>query len=646
MRESFPRLAAGLAGLLLVAPHAALADTAVREFDAVVVTATATETTLADAPASMHVVTREDLLERPALDLSDALRGTPGVTLDGIGMGRRGIRIRGMDSEYTLVLVDGQRINPASDAIAHADFDLGWIPAEAIERIEVVRGPMSSLYGSEALGGVVNIITRAAGDAWHGSLRHGGGTVAGGRGGGVSQTGVHLSGPLVRDRLGMTFQAERREKDPTRDPADARLTEQEGRDADTARIALAWTPDDVQRIDVSHLAGRERRVRDALQAGRAPYVYRTRDDIDRRQTTLSHRAGWRWGDTRVRAYRSTLDRENARDRGTATGPQSLTDEIVDGMVTFDAGPRHRVSAGAEWHRERLEDATVNAAGRDARVQRALFVQDEIDLGALSLVIGNRADHHDAFGWHHSPRAYAVYRFGEGFTLKGGLGAGFKAPTLKNLSPGYSAVGGGGMFTIVGNPELQPETVTTYELALAWANDTLSLETTVFQNDLEDLIQTVCTADCGIRGAERRSYVNVAEARLRGVEFGARARLPAGFDANLNYSWLDAHDRVADQPLTGRNRHSGHAGLRWTDDAWNAGLRLDYIGSQWQTGSAGLTRLPAYRLWSLDLGYRINERVALRGGVENLANERLDQSSALYAYPETGRYVHARVELGF
>ncbi|WP_043690885.1 TonB-dependent receptor domain-containing protein [Luteimonas huabeiensis] len=637
---------AGLAGALSLLCLPAFADTAARDLDTLVVTATATERTLADAPASMSVVTREDLLERPVLDLADALRGTPGVSLDGIGMGRRGIRIRGMDSEYTLVLVDGQRINPASDAIAHADFDLGWIPAEAIERIEVVRGPMSSLYGSEALGGVVNIITRAAGEAWHGGLRHGGGIVTGGRGGGVAQTGVHLAGPLLRDRLGMSFQAEHREKDPTRDPADARLTEQEGRDADTARVALAWTPDDAQRIDVSHLVGRERRERDALQAGRAPYVYRSRDDIDRRQTTVSHRGGWRWGETQVRAYRSTLDRENTRDLGAATGPQSLTDDIVDGLATLGLGQRHRVSAGAEWRRERLQDASVNAAGRDARVQRALFVQDEIDLGALSLVLGNRADHHDTFGWHHSPRAYAVYPFGDGFALKGGLGAGFKAPTLKNLSPGYAAVGGGGMFTIVGNPALKPETVTTYELALAWAHDALSLETTVFQNDLEDLIQTVCTAACGIRGAERRSYVNVAEARLRGAEFGLRAQLPAGFDAELNYTWLDAEDLVAGRPLTGRSRHSGHAGLRWTDEAWNAGLRLDYTGAQWQTGDGGLVRLPGYPLWSLDLGYRIGERIALRGGIENLADKRLDPSSALYPYPETGRYVHARVELGF
>ncbi|MGO1893848.1 MAG: TonB-dependent receptor plug domain-containing protein, partial [Luteimonas sp.] len=352
-----------LLGLLLL-PSVAVAETNVLDLDAIVVTATATETPLVQAPASASVITRQELQARPVLDLADALRGAPGITFDGIGMGRRGVRIRGMDSEYTLVLIDGQRINPASDAIAHADFDLGWIPVDGIERIEVVRGPMSALYGSEALGGVVNIITRAAPDTWRGSLRHGGGVVSGGHGGGVVQTGVQAAGPLVRDRLGATFQVERREKDPTRDPDDERLTEQEGRKAETARMALSWTPTDDQRIDFSHLAGRERRERDALQAGGMPYVYRSVDDIDRRQTSLAHRGSWWWGDTQLRASRATLDRENSRDRGTPAQPQSLTDDIVDGMVTLHAGQRHRLSAGAEWRRERLEDATVNHSGRD------------------------------------------------------------------------------------------------------------------------------------------------------------------------------------------------------------------------------------------------------------------------------------------
>lgn len=134
-----------------------------------VVSATSTKRALKDVPASVAVITAEDLSRRPVRDLEDALRGSEGLQFNGIGMSRRGISIRGMSSEHTLVLIDGKRISPSAGAIAHSDFDLGWVPVEAIERIEVVRGPMSSLYGSEALGGVVNVITRKATDTWLGS---------------------------------------------------------------------------------------------------------------------------------------------------------------------------------------------------------------------------------------------------------------------------------------------------------------------------------------------------------------------------------------------------------------------------------------------------------------------------------------------
>ncbi|MFN3460253.1 MAG: TonB-dependent receptor plug domain-containing protein, partial [Oceanibaculum sp.] len=137
------------------------------------------EQELRDAPATISVVSGDDLRERPVHDMAEALRGVPGITISSIGLGRRGISIRGMPVEHTLMLIDGRRINSAASAIAHADYDLNWVPVEAIERIEVVRGPMSSLYGSDALGGVVNIITRRATDRWKGSVSVKGGVQQG-----------------------------------------------------------------------------------------------------------------------------------------------------------------------------------------------------------------------------------------------------------------------------------------------------------------------------------------------------------------------------------------------------------------------------------------------------------------------------------
>lgn len=632
----------------LAMPAVAAANGVAAELPAVVVTATATERQLDDAPASISVITREQLQQRPVMDLSDAVRGSTGVTVGSIGLGRRGIRIRGMDSEYTLVLVDGRRINAASDAIAHADFDLGWMPAEAIERIEVVRGPMSSLYGSEALGGVVNVITRSATDTWLGSATFNGGRVDDGLGGDAWQAGVYAGGPLVEGVLGMSFQAESRRKEATADPADEHLAEQEGRDADNGSLTLSWTPGDAQRIDLTHLEGREERWRDALQSGTPAYVYETRDHIERRQTSLTHRGNWTWGDSMLRAYRSSLDRDNTRSRGEPTRPQRLREDIVDGHVSVPLWQRHRVTLGGEWRREELTDATVNALAHADSIQRALFVQDEIALAPeASLVLGDRADHHPQFGWHHSPRAYGVWHPDGKWTLKGGVGSGFKAPTLKQLSPQYSAVGGGGRFTIFGNPDLKPETATSYELAATRHGDGWSLGATAFHNELEDLIQTICVSACGVRGREVRNYVNVAEARLRGVELSGGVDLPAQLRLDANATWLQARDRATGLPLNERPQHSGAATLAWTPtQALRAALRSEYVGTQWQLSGTQRVRLPAYTLWSLDVGYRISEMLSLRASIENLGDERLDESSALYPYPETGRYYNVGLTLSF
>ena len=128
------------------------------DLETMVITASRSETALQEAPASISVIAREELQLRNADDLADALTAESGITVTSVGRTRSGISIRGMPVDHTLYLVDGRRISSSNSVIAHSDFELSGLPASAIERIEVVRGPMSSLYGSDAMGGVVNII--------------------------------------------------------------------------------------------------------------------------------------------------------------------------------------------------------------------------------------------------------------------------------------------------------------------------------------------------------------------------------------------------------------------------------------------------------------------------------------------------------
>lgn len=615
----------------------------------VVVTATATPRALQTAPASVTVVDRQALSRRPVQDLTDVLRDVPGVTVNGAGLTRRGISIRGMPSEHTLFLVDGRRVNGSASAIAHADFELNWVPVEAMDRVEIVRGPMSSLYGSEALGGVVNVITRSATDSWRGSLRAMGGLREDGRGGETYQLGAYAGGPLLQDRLGLSLYAESKARGDTPQAPNARLSDLEAREALSGSATLSWTPDAAQRIDFTILAGRDDRSRNTATTAAQPVYYRYADAVDRRQYALSHTGRWGWGDSVLRAYRSTLDRTNTATNGqTASRPVGMQEDIVDGRVTADPIAGHRLSVGGEWRREALQDAAAAVSGVLTSERYAVFAQDEWALTpSLSLTGGARFDHHDQYGWQTSPRLYAVWTPLEGLTLKGGGGRGFKSPSLKQLSPEFVTVAAGGRFTVYGNPDLKPEIGTSYEASAEYRRDGWAVRLGGFSNDIENLIETRCTAFCGVRGREVRLYQNINEARITGLEAGAETRLPAGFSLRGDYTYLDSENRTTNQPLSERPRHSGHATLRWEpDDHRFVQLRGEYVGEQLMLSNAVQYAVPDYALVSLEGGLRLEENLWVRAGVQNLGDVRLANESAYFSFAEPGRFYYLGFTAGF
>lgn len=638
---------AALLSMSAGAAHAQTQAAAASRVAEVVVTATSTERDLVDAPASVSVIQREDLMTRPVLDLSDALRDVPGVTVTGIGLTRRGISVRGMPEEHTLVLIDGRRVNSAADAVAHADFDIGWTPVEAIERIEVVRGPLSSLYGSDALGGVVNVITRKATDVWRGSALVSGTTLDEGHGGDTYQFGAYLGGPLIKDRLGISLIAEARGQDDLPTEADPQISAIEGRDSRTASATLSWTPDAAQRIDATYLVGRDERRRDTATSGARPTYYVYEDDIRREQMSLSHFGDWSWSESEVKAYRSELERENSVTVGTPTRPTRLVDTIVDGRLSLEPLRGHRVTFGGEHRWERLDDTSASLSGTIEAKRYALFLQDEAELtDRWSVVAGARFDHHPEYGWQTSPRAYTIFHATDRLTFKGGVGRGFKSPTLKQLSPEYSAVGGGGMFTIYGTPDLEPEIATTYEAGVEFRTGAGALRATIFQNDVEDLIETYCVSSCGVRGREIRRYRNVAEARIRGVELSGDIDLPKGFDLGANYTRLDTEDLATGLELAERPEQSANAKLGWTAGDFRAQARVDYVGEQVVVASGRRYPLPDYTLVAVDVSQRLTPNLTLRGGVENLTNEQLVDLNSRFTYAEPGRRFHLGLNLSF
>ena len=460
------------------------------DLEPTVVSATTTERKLRDAPASVSLIAAEDLRRRPVRDLQEALRGSESLQFNGVGMSRRASAFAACPAStpWCWWTASGSPPRPGPSPIpTSTSAGCRWRASSASRWY--AADVLALRFGSPRR--VVNVITRRATDTWTGSGLLDGGVREDGLGGQSHQLGAYLAGPLVPGKLGLALNGESRRQQETPDADERRLSELEGGNADSGGLNLSWTPDDAQRIDLGHQRGRERRWRNSETGGSRSRYYESRDVIERERWSLAHNGQWDWGSSQLRTYRNRLERHNARSDGQPpSNPQRLTDSVVDGHLSVPAFERHLFTLGGEWRKEELEDRSVNTAGDASARHKALFLQDEIAFGPdWSLTLGSRFDKHEAFGWESSPRLYLLHHLSDALTLRAGVGRGYKAPSLKQLSPEY-AVGGGGRFTIYGNPDLKPETNTSYELGADYQGDGWSLKGTVFENDVRDLIQTV------------------------------------------------------------------------------------------------------------------------------------------------------------
>ncbi len=625
--------------LLLVTGGAARAQTEAVPFrQTVVVSATRHAMALIDAPAAMTVVTPAQIVERGADNLFEALRGETGLSLIGRTIsGRRNLSIRGLDGRHTLFLVDGMRVGATDGVVGHSDFQYDWVPVEAIARIEVLRGPMSVLYGAEALGGVVNVITRAPGDTWALQATAEGSWADGDLGGDGYRAAVSVSGPLAaRWRLGVTASDSRRQE--ILNAAEPRLGDLEGRDKRDASMHLVWLPVSGHQFDLVQRSGQEDRWAGVRERSGQRRFHQSLHDIGRSHSSL----GWTadWGDawqahSLLRAYGSRVEINNSRTQGvTALRPQTLDDRVLEGQGSVAPAAGRVYTAGFEWRDERLNNEALAGGHGQARHQ-AIFGQAELDLApALALTVGLRHDQHDRFGGEWSPRAYAVWKPAPQWVVKGGIGHGFKAPTLKQISPDYRE--DEGPYTYFGNPALQPETNNATEIGAGWDSSTLGLQAMLFHNRIDNLI--VPRLFGKVAGRAQYVFENIDQARMQGVELEGRATLPAGWLLSGNYTYLDATDGNGVR-LEKRPRHLLAVQIGWHGGAWSANLRAECHADQLIAPvvvGKPMQALPDLTRVSAQVSRELSKNLSLSLGVHNLGNLRLADESPLFTWAEAPR----------
>jgi len=330
-----------------------------------------------------------------------------------------------------------------------------------------------------------------------------------------------------------------------------------------------------------------------------------------------------------------VDVSNERNNGVAAlRPNNFADRVVEGQLSAVPRPGGLVTGGFEVRDERLFNIGLPGGASQAQ-HDALYAQGEFELTpALALTAGLRADRHERFGHEWSPRAYLVWRAAPGWVVKGGVGHGFKAPSLKQISPDYREDEGPN--TYFGNAALRPEKADSAEIGVGWDSQPFGAQLTAFRSQVDDLIVPRLLRQVGARG--EYLFENIDRARLQGLETAFAWRLPTGFAVNASYTYLDARDGTGKR-LEKRPRHSAGLRLGWHDGPWRAGVDAQYSGGQVLASTApGAPLQPAPDLMRLGahVSRELERGLTLSAGVDNLGQLRLADESPLFTGAEAPR----------
>ncbi|WP_199479997.1 TonB-dependent receptor domain-containing protein [Vibrio harveyi] len=650
------------------------ADTTPIEADEqLVVTATRTQMELKDAPASMSVITAEDIENDPGITLADIVSNATSVEsdFDSTRAGRQQISIRGMDSKYTLIMVNGRRMSSASAIVRGNDFDLSAIPMDSIERVEIIRGPMSALYGSDGMGGTINIITKSPDNDWSSQLSLDNTSPNDGNGGQEYTVGLTTSGALIDDTLFARFSVSQTSRNAWQpytgiksvkgqDYDRSEITALEGRDSLAMFGTLSWHLADNQFIDLD--LGYSDDERDTAAESATTVLY-SESHVKRNSQALSHTGFWSWGDTQVRYSRENVENIEAANDG-ADSIEELT-QIFEASATTYLGESHTVTFGVDYQTSQLTNPEHIKGNKAEAYQGAVFVQDQWEMtDMLTATIGGRLDKHEHYGEEFSPRVYLVHQTTDDLVLKGGVGKAFKAPTMTQNHPDFSMNSCKGNCNIVGNEDLEAETSVNYEFSALYSGRNWNLEGAVFRNEIENLIeQTDIFCEAGTWSSAvmsciddngdpidrelsnpYKSYQNVSKAVIQGVELTGSIQFTEQWAMSGNYTYLDTEDKSTGEELNERYKHSAFARLNWypTQDL-NLFASARYRGER--KIDSELTQ-DAYTTMDLGTVYHVSDALRIRAGITNLTDERVSKELENIGYVEAPRTYYVGMTADF
>jgi len=595
-------LAVSLAFAASLTAVPALAEGQATDLDGVVVTATRTARTQDATLAAVTVIDREEIQRLQPASLQELLRKVPGASIaNNGGAGKESsIFLRGTESDHVLVLVDGLKVGSATSGKAA----LQDIPVEQIERIEVVRGPFSSLYGSEAIGGVIQIFTRRPQVAFSPSFSAGAGSDATYK----ATAGVEGRGDKGWYALNLAHD--------TTDGFNACYSptgcfgydpDIDGYTNNSVSAQGGYAFGDALNVDLRALrAEGENEYDGSIYAG---------NEAKTVQQTAGARVRYRVGDVATLTFNVGQSRDRSRQFYNGAYHSRFQTDRDQGALQADfnlAGGT--LTTGLDWVRDDIDSDTAYAASD--RITRAAFGQWQHTSGAHSVQAGLRRDDNSQFGGKTTGSALWGWDVTRVLRLTASYGTAFKAPTFNEL-----------YFPFYGTPTLVPETSRSVELGLrgdhGWGNWSVN----AFETRVDHLIGTACDANWVCRA------VNVDEARIQGLELTAGAEL-AGWDLQGSASLVDPRNESPGiyhgnaLPRRARTTARLDADRRYGD--FNLGASVTAAGDRYEN-LANSDRLGGYATTDLRAGYAFNAAWRLNLSVKNIFDKQYE-TAAYYAQP--------------
>ena len=647
----------------------------------VVVTASGFEEDVRFAPASISVIKADEIAQRGYTDLRQVLDMVEGVDTFG-ATGRfdtPAVSIRGMDDGYTLLLVDGvAQVGPGIAGGMMRSFNQlanTSLPTPSqIERIEVVRGPMSTLYGSDAMGGVINIITKKVTDEFHGSVSVGNILETTDNKSNTMKYNFNVAGPITRDKVGMQMRGSYLKRGPS-----AFGVDKEKRDYDNWNLGtrVTYTPAEGHSYYLDIDRGQNMRDGDFAQTMTMKTPFHT--------TITAHPTGTmaqRFDRTKV-----VLGAENKAGRGTWTNTLSflrnemhldadmstivrpmfflrvpmeaqIRNNVKNDFVTYDTkyvtplGDDHMLAVGARWQRESVDyhlrrkltphttlspilkmarQRSSDDNGSLSRSSWALYGEDTWALTKkLVFTYGLRYDHPEDYDDNLSPRGYLIYMPNRNFTVKGGVATGYKAPTMLQSAPVDIHLNITGEI-YRGNTGLKPEKSTTEEIGFYYHNEhDTDAHVTFFHTDFKnkiDLSDAVNVAGIG----DVRTYENVGKARIHGVEVGTKFAIAPKVTAGLNWTLLTSQiksGKNVGQPLRSTPKQAVNLRLDWMPtDATDVWLSAQYRSGMYRSKQAAgiASHYRPFTVLNMGVTHKLRDGLSMQFAVNNLLNRNFDQT---------------------